>query len=49
MGDRIEQYRGAVGSHFVFLKYMEYKKCFKADFGVQWFCFFIWELFTCQF
>ena len=29
MGDSIEQYRGAVGSHFVFLKFMEYKKMFQ--------------------
>ena len=32
MGDSIEQCRGAVGSHFVFLKFMEYKKCFKSRF-----------------
>lgn len=32
MGDSIEQYRGAVGSHFVFLKFMEYRKCFKSTF-----------------
>ena len=32
MGDSIEQYRAAVGSHFVFLKSLEYKKCFKSKF-----------------
>ena len=32
MGDSIEQYRAAVGSHFVFLKSLECKKCFKSKF-----------------
>lgn len=28
----MEQYKRAVGFHFVFLKFMEYKKCFKSRF-----------------
>ena len=32
MGDSIEQYRAAVGLHFVFLKSVEYKNCFKSKF-----------------